>query len=296
MEKEDYLPLFLVMDNENHCYVVDDQILINRIGGWAGHYPFRAFDLLTQLYHNSNSKKAIPEKFHRYFKPSYTLTDRELVRYLIGDVDVAPGHIVDLELDLSSSEKITLTNVYYQNHFKVTRLPSFSISHREAFLIFANILSNERCYSYRQDIAQVHSSFDDIEIKEDSSFVHTGHLKLIGSDYMRIVTFGLDYLFYLKEQLLNGSITPYEIAFYGGIRTLCHLSHIPIVKEYATQLLPQIQDLLINSRNEKIVTFCFLNALKFYSPLGKELHLRDSFLLKRLEKEVYNDYPKYPLK
>ena len=110
---------------------------------------------------------------------------------------------------------------------------------------------------------------------------------------MRIVTFGLDYLFYLKEQLQNGFLTPYEIAFNSGIRTLCHLSHLTNVREYATQLLPQLRDLLISSRNEKIVTFCYLNALKFYAPLGKELRLRDSSILKRLEKEVYNDYPKY---
>ncbi|MHA1309155.1 MAG: hypothetical protein ACTSQN_17945, partial [Candidatus Heimdallarchaeota archaeon] len=151
-------------------------------------------------------------------------------------------------------------------------------------------------FFYRQGVIQNYSSLADIEINEKSSFLHSYHLKLFGSDYLRIVTFGLDYLYYLKDSLLNGSLTPYDIAFYSGIRTLCYLSHLPIVKEYTTQLLPKILDLQIYSRNERIVTFCYLNALKFYSPLGKKLHLRDSYVLGRLEEEVYNDYPKYPLK
>ena len=115
-------------------------------------------------------------------------------------------------------------------------------------------------------------------------------------DYMRIARFEIDYLFYLQECLLDQSLTTYDIAFYGGVCTLCFLSHLPVVQEFAKSILQKVEDNYLFHRNELFVSFCFLNALKFYSPFGKKLELFNSPSFKILDMIVYIFQPNHPFK
>ncbi len=203
--QEDNLSVFLIIDNENHCYVLNNQLIVNREGGWAGHFPFRAFDLLTHLYNNPNARNAIPKRFHHYFESGYKRPDFEILRYLIGEVDEYPSHIVELELAYSSKNptEVQFTDIYYHNYNPKIYFEPFAVTTQEAFLLYSSILSNDRCYFYKEDIIANYNSFADFPISKESPFLHTTHLELFGEQYMQIARFGIDYLFYLQECLLD---------------------------------------------------------------------------------------------
>jgi len=278
--KEDNLPLFLIMDNQNQCYKINNQIVGYRMGGWAGHYPFNAFYQLNRLFDKQITRKVFPQQLHDYFTSTSDLPPDFKNGFLIGDLNDSFHHIVRLEIEINEQlyAPVILYNIYYRNHNHRREFDPINLTSKEAFLIFSNILTNDRCYFYDSKIP-----FEDNDLK---STFHPHHYKSYGEHYNRLAHFGHNYLLYLRDELLSKSLTPYEVAFHGGIRLLCFLSHLKPVKNFACKIIGEIEEPDNLARNRKIVYYCFLNALSFYSSLGSELELDELTLNEKLEQLI----------
>ncbi|NPD90368.1 MAG: hypothetical protein HGN29_16770 [Asgard group archaeon] len=278
--KEDNLPLFIVMDNQNQCYIINNQIVGYRMGGWAGHYPFNAFYQLHRLFDKPITRKVFPKQLLRFFTESSDLPPDFHNSFLIGDLNDYFHHVVSLETEINEQlfAPVILYNIYYKNHQKRLEFEPINLTAKEAFLIFSNILTNDRLYFYDSKI-----SFEDTNI---TSTFHPYHYKSYGEHYHRLAHFGHNYLLYLRDELLSKSLTPYEVAFHGGIRLLCFLNHLKPVRDFACKIIAEIEEPDNLSRNRKIVYYCFLNALSFYSSLGSELELDEFTLNEKLEQLI----------
>ncbi len=217
----------------------------------AGHYSFNAFYQLHRLFDSPITRKEIPKQLLKFFTSSTELPSNFKNSFLIGDVDDYYHHVINLQIKIAKEfyAPVILYNIYYQNHDLRQDIELINLTSREAFLIFANILANDRSYYYFSD-----TPFEDTDV---NSVFHKYHFLSYGDDYSRLVHFGHNYLLYLKNALLSSSLSPYEIAFHRGIRLLCFLSHLKPVQDFAYLILEEINNHNVLTLNQKIIYHCF---------------------------------------
>ncbi len=257
MEK-DHLPLFLISDDGCECYIIDNEVLLAQIGGGFNLYPFNAYYQLSKILCSEQAKGFLPDNLQSYLSSSYELPTIKLHKYLAGYCDDYIHHIVSLDSEIIDhpTQPVVLRNIHYQNHGFIRKFDSINLSFKEAFLLFGNILSNGRA---------THPGHIDsnCELTSDShpNKFHKSWLKDYGRDYHLIVNFSHFYYHYLKSELLSGTLTPYEIAFYGGTTSLASLSNIQPVKEFTERVINSYPNFNNLSRNQKIIYYCFLLEL-----------------------------------
>ncbi|NHK32577.1 MAG: hypothetical protein FK730_14585 [Asgard group archaeon] len=294
--QEDNLPLFLIVDNENYCYVIDNYVVGNVAGGSANHYPFNAFYNLQRLFDSIKLRKVIPHRLHQYFTNVSNLPKGYAASQLVGHIHDHCVRCVFLDMDIneSNSQPVELTNIVYKDRFREFPFKPINLTSYEAFLIFANILANDRLFFYEGLFEQnIISSFEYLTDELKPKIIHKYHYETFGDAYIKLVDFNHEYLFYIKEELLSKRITPYELAFYGAIRTLCFLTHLKPVQDFTYQLLEEIKSPLKLPINYQIVSYCYLNALISYSHFGHELKLFKNEDLHNLRKITQKDFPQY---
>ncbi len=306
--QEDNLPLFLIWDNETQCYFINNELIIDGIGSWEYSYPFRAFELLIKLYQNANARKGIPKRFYSYLKLTTPHPNTAQYPCLIGEIAEEPDyhalfdfHTVYLDLAFRDDlpTEIQFTDITYRFRKCVIPFSSFTVSAEEAFSLLANILANTFFGSDIPALKQ-YQSYSQVPKSIINEYTSQSSWKHYDDSYLPMINFSLEYLFYLQECLLAQSLTPYEIAFYDGIRTLSSLSYLPIVQEFTYSILHKVEANHPFTQNELAVSFCFLNALSHYSSHGFGSKIIDNpsfiFLKERHFNSTSAYHSKFPLK
>ena len=268
------------MDDGNRCYIINNQILGYYIGGWAGHYPFNAYYQLSRLFDNLITRKSFPKQLHKFFTSTSDLPSAFQHSPLIGDINDYFHHVVRLEtkIDEQLFAPVILYNIYYKNHQLRQEYDPINLTSQEAFLIFSNILANDRCYFYDQRIP-----IEDIDVK---STYHSHHYASYGESYDRLARYSHNYMLYLKDALLSKTLTPYEIAFHSGNRILCNLSYLQPIESFTRQILTELEKPENLSMNRKIIYYCFLNELSCQYNPSLELELNHQYFTGKLEQLI----------
>jgi len=274
--EEDYLPLYLIIGNGCMCYVIDNQVQLIQIGGWLGQYPFNAYYQLNKLFCSEKTANFLPKKLQYYLSCNFQLPAIELHKYLSGYIgDDSVNSIISLETEITDHpfRPVTLKNIQYQEGYNtVTKFGSHNLSFKEAFFLFANILTNSHTSLFGHSETTEELTFDN-----HPNWFHGYWFKQYGEDYIRLVNFNHFYYQYLKNELLSGKITPYEIAFYSGTTTLASFFELEPVEDFTKQAIKDLSDSCDLSRNRKIIYYCFL------------LEVSNNYLLK--EKYNLNQIP-----
>ncbi|NHK31383.1 MAG: hypothetical protein FK730_08535 [Asgard group archaeon] len=257
-------------------------------------YPIRAFYFLNQLYDSSITKSIIPSQLRKYFLPLSTLPVFFQKVQLIGEW--CEAYYMSLLANLSIIDDImfpvTVTNLRYY-HYNFNRdFPDVKLTAKEAFLIFSNLIVNERCRYYNYTLHN--SSYDSFEEIDDVTtmplLIHEYYLKEFGDAYFQVIQYAHDYLYYLKDLLYSKLFSPYELAFYGAIPALTLFSHLLPVQKFFAQIVEEIKNPYILSRNRQIIYYCFLKSLKNNSKLGNIFDYNSKGFI-RLKKEVHDEFP-----
>ena len=274
--EEDYLPLYSSIGDGCVCYVIDNQVQLIRIGGWFGQYPFNAYYQLNKLFCSEKAKNFLPKKLQTYLSCSFQLPTIELHKYLsgyIGDDRVSSIISLDTEISDHPTQPVTLKNIqYYEGITTATKFGSHDLSFKEAFLLFANILSN-----HQATLFGFSDSMEELTIDNHPNFFHSYWPRQYGDDYISLVNFIHFYCHYLKNELLSGNLTPFEIAFYSGIPTLASFTELKPVEDFTKQALNDLTDSNNLSRNRKIIYYCFLLEL------SQNYHLKEKYNLNRIQ-------------
>jgi hypothetical protein len=272
--KEDNLPLFLIVDDGSQCYVIDNQVIGVQIGGWYGQYPFNPYYQINRIFNAPVTQKFLPKTLQKYLSESYTLPYQPLFRHLSGYCDDYVHHIVNLDLEISDdkTQPISLKIIHYQNHERNRFFGPINLTLKEAFLLFSNILANSRCTNYG-----FYDTTSELSIETHPNAFHDVHFNYFKADYIRLVNYSHFYMHYLKNELLTGSLTPYEVAFYGGTTLLTHLASIKPVEDFVFQAIKDITKPTDISRNQSIIYYCFLLEI------SRSLYLDSKFNLSGIQ-------------
>jgi len=77
-----YIPLILERNETLSVYIIDNVILGFEQTSFQGTYPFRAYNLLLQLYNNHLTRKSIPKQFHKFLKKNRLFRDHLMQIFL----------------------------------------------------------------------------------------------------------------------------------------------------------------------------------------------------------------------
>jgi hypothetical protein len=289
---KDYIPLYLQMDEMTLCYIINNEVIGCTSGGMREHYPYNPYYILHKLFDSQITRKAIPERFHQFFtKLSYLPEDFKKYQIIGSTSDVHHYTIIlDLKTSKSSSTPVEIFDIQFHWHsIKTTPRDSIYLTAQEAFLLFSNILANDQCMNYISAIdSNKLSNFEELDVKKHLDLYQSYPLKKYGKAFTNLRYFALDYMHYLKEMLLEEKITPYEISFYSGTKALAFFAHLDPVKEYVQHVLDNIEDPSNLSRNQKILYYCFINSLPYYSNQFVEIYNKQSY--KKLYNLVFKDF------
>lgn len=261
------------------CYVICNEIVQREIGGWFGQYPYNAYFQLTRIFCSEKTRELLPKELQPNLKCSFALPSSELKRQLAGYCDDWIQHIVSLEVEVTDhpTRPVVLKDIYYQNHDMYSKFGPFNLSLREAFLLFANIMTNIfvnldglNDTSLEQFLGKHQKSMDNIRT-------------YFGEDYIYMMKFSHCYYQYLKNELLSGRITPYEIAFYSGTSLLASMHDLKPVQEFIQKAYNDLTQAESISRTQKIIYYCLLLGLCDYTSIKDQYHLEKMELITKFE-------------
>jgi len=284
--EEDYLPLFLIVSNGCLCYVIDNQVQLLEIGGWFGQYPLNAYYQLNKLFCSEKVKDFLPRKLQSYLSCTFELPDIGLHKYLSGYIgDDAIKSIISLDTEISDhpTRPVILRNIQYQEGYNTTpKFGSHNLSLKEAFFFFANILTNIQTFHFGPANTSEELTFD-----SNPNMFHGFGLRNYGEDYIRLINFSHFYYLYLKNELLSGALTPYEIAFYGGTTTLASFVELKPVEDFTKKAINDLAATNDLSRNRKIIYYCFLLELSCELSIKEKYNLDRITLFREFESFIF---------
>jgi len=271
---KDYIPLVLERNDMLSAYIIDNVVLGFEETYSLGTYPFRAYNLLLQLYNNHYTRKSIPKQFHEYFKNKQPILRTPYANYLVGAVDQISQFIISLDMNISEDSKkpVKLENIFYSHkdnngkNYSDYNTKQISLSGEEAFIIFANILTNARCDEFDYFLSSNRLvEIENLDIVNEISAQKEWFTDLYGPSYLSLNEFAYEYLLYLKDKLLRNILSPYFIQHYSGSRLLVFLHYLKPIKDYFISIHKQLLESNQLSFNERLMYSIFLHMFKYYN-------------------------------
>ncbi len=287
--KEVNLPLFLHVTDPLALIVINDVLIVRQRSAGSVLYPFRALELLLQLYSNPVGKMVIPKRLHTY------LDDKELhsiVRKsncLIGiDEELEPDVLYlcfnfDMYITQEQDTPIFLKNFSYN---KENLNYELKLSASDIFHILANI-----CVEQQSHRIFSHSDLFEKPIFNSDMFIYSDD-----SANTRFFRFIGEYIDFMREQIISGTMSLFDILKLGGIPIFEVLYGITEVYDFINnsvgKLMENYEEL---SRTEKILFYALARCMWTHSQTEfsnvEKLFLYNKKVLKKI---LYELWPKYP--
>ncbi len=271
---KDFIPLILERSSAITTYILNNELLGSEQTYNLGTHPYKAFELLTTLYNNEHTRKAIPKRFHQYLSFGRDNLKTYKSYPLVGE---GCSYVIQFDLitEKQSKKPVLLKNINYLHSSEKKLGISIRITGEEAFMIFANILTNALCDNFdhflkdnwlrdfeQLDIrAEILESIQRMEQMENVE-QRKRYLELWGYSYLSMNEFALEYLKYIKENILSKQFTPYFIQHFSGSRVLVFLGYLQPVRDYFIEINKKLLYPEKLSKNE-IRLYChFLQAFR----------------------------------
>ena len=263
-EKEDYLPLFLSCDDPIVVYVVDNKLVdFDIVGGTYHNSPKYSYYLLGKLATNPKTKDCIPRQILDQHLSYFKNVDVSWP-CLSGILFEGCNRCLSVSMEIVNEENncyaLFKDFAYIDSHdgpfcFVSDLNSQFTLSPEDAFLLLANICAGT---SFTLPISPENQPFNPEKVKKSINDRYealyqkhvTGQLKKkyslqqaldgliedrgINSLFHFYSTniFQIDYLVYLKEELLTNRIPPEKLLQLSGANMLIFFSDIPKVKTF----------------------------------------------------------------
>ena len=281
--KETFMPIFWFQEQPIEIYVINNKLLGAKTGygGFDNGSPHRAFKLVMELYNNPFSKKAIPESLWMFLdeveSPEIGNVS-SLYEYLLGWHDPHANTVylnLDIKIRENKKQSVLLQNFTFRD---MVLNVEFSLSCFEAFILFTNICLSKRIEHLGMVFGsnKIDWNFEKIarekglEKWDDYYEVYVdeivrNHPKKMEDELRKrysednkagncISHFSLNYLFYLREQLINKTITPMEILRLSGAAVLTYLApDFQPIENFILQIIEEMKKPEKLSLNKKIM-------------------------------------------
>lgn len=214
------------------------------------------------------------------------------------------SHNLAFDAEITINKEDELIVVDKAKYFVMKELVEYpfkiSLSPQEAFYIFSNISVNGiRAYIDIIDSEQLESLQEVLSQRYDiNRTVKREYAKYSEKGIKYAYGYIIAYLEYVKEQLLQKKIHPYEILRLGGAHTLSILAALPPIRNFILKTIENFK-LPHFSHSQKIIFYCLLHTFKSpscdrESIIGEINHaLKFSYggIVKHLEAEILKPFP-----
>ena len=287
MEKEDYLPLFISSDDPIVVYVVDNKLVdFDILGGAYYTSPKYPYYLLGKLATNPKTMHSFPKKILQQHLDFFDDVD---VAWpcLSGILFEGCNRCLSVSMDIQQTHDAVYVHFKDFAYIASRDGPFCSVSDldseitllpKDAFLLLANICvggslvfsgmtSNDFPNNLKMIKNRINDRYDTLyqehvkDSKKGKYAFQKEFKKSLRGKYFSLFhfyptdLFKVDYLVYLKEELLAKRLTPEKILWLSGVNILAFFSDIPVVKTFIDNCLAQFLESFDElSLNEKI---CF---------------------------------------
>lgn len=238
---KNYIPLFLEMNDYIISYIIDNTFLGSNRHCCFAHYPYRAFSLLYELYNNDISREVFPESLQQVLDVDFNLPKWFNNYLLIGDDDhiYRFGIKIDMNITENSDYPVQLSNIrYYHGYSPFTLNRTINLTSIQAFYLFANLLTNNRCFSFQK----ICSANDLLSLSLEnfiSKIVLTDRWRSerFGKVYTILNHFSFEYLKFLTIELNKNHLSPASLLHFSGATTLAYLRYFTPVDKFLTDII-----------------------------------------------------------
>ncbi|MHA1419861.1 MAG: hypothetical protein ACTSPO_13160 [Candidatus Heimdallarchaeaceae archaeon] len=287
--KEGNIPLFLHVTDPLALIVVDNVIIARQRSVGTVLYPFRSLELLLQLYSNPAGKIAIPKRLHAHLASNELQSMVQKSHCLLGiDEDIEPDVLYlclnfDMYITQEQDTPVLLKNFSYN---KENLNYELKLAASDIFHILANICVEQQLHRILS-----HSDLLEKPIFRSDMFIYSDD-----SANTRFFRFVGEYIDFMREQIISGTISLFDILKLGGIPIFQVLYGITEVCDFinnaARKLMENYEEL---SRTEKIVFYALVRCIWTYSQTEfsniEKLFLYNKKVIKKL---LYDLWPMYP--
>lgn len=255
---DDNLPLFLNLEEPIAVYVVNNTLLGCTLYYGKNHLPYRTLNLLFELFSHQEFRKHVPQIFHKHFVDKSKLAINPIHDCIIGDLeDQKNTYCLNFSIQIEPGKKlpVLIYDIIYMN--KKLRL-DFSLTFNDAFYTLANICANAVCnWIWELPEREVTTMFSNL-------FKHPKVIKserYYGRNMGTAIKFTVNYLSYLNDELLSGSILPDTILRLGGVHILALLAELKPVSKFIRTIFNELDTIEKLSLNKQLMYYTLLKFL-----------------------------------
>jgi hypothetical protein len=265
-----YIPLSLDINDGIATFVIDNSLLGSSRFGSFRHYPYRAFGIVLQLFHNKHTREVFPQKLYNVLDTEFNIPPFFYHDLLVGEGDQGKFHHA-LKLDMSISEDATfpiqLSNIQYCHGYSFTPLNrTISLSTKQALYLFANILLNDRVFHYKLHFRP--QTLIQKPLTEFMQFIHEKHnwaFDRYGKSITVLNQFAFVYYQHIYSELLSGNLSPEAFLCYNGATSLAYLRDIPPVKQYILEVIQSLRKSPPSTFIQQVLYYTLLYSADKYS-------------------------------
>ncbi|NHJ49594.1 MAG: hypothetical protein FK733_17525 [Asgard group archaeon] len=282
MEKDDYIPLFILQNDPIMIYIIDNQLFGCQQYGFWGYYGLeKSYNVLLELYTKCKTELALPKTLITHFETMEPKSIEAIFDFVIGGKGYLDNYYLDFQLDYNvTTNQVILDQFVFNDHpltYQVKTSPN------EAFLILSNHLVNCR----RNAIAF------DYETKE-FKIVHV----VDKSDIKQANQYVVDYFTHILSKIESGQINPFKLLQLNGAGLLEHISKIPAVQEFYVEMMHELIYYKKLSFNKKLLYYSMISLLNNHlyiedASVVVDYFMREKEIKKKLKTFVLKPFPSY---
>ncbi len=288
--KDISLPLFLNFEELLDIYVIDNEVFGCIRGDFRYSHPNRAFELLHKLFSSPVARESSPSSLNKHFKMNPFPRLIQPRKCLLGsdDFEGYGGLFFCLELQLSIQPDNFLPILLHDFVFEGLSLDyRIELSPSDAFMIFSNISVNRIVESFNSYTTNSEKKKYNRALIPQKYFTH--------SYYKSIALYCADYIDYLYNCLTENLLTPLDLLRNCGTNILVLFSSLEPVKSFIDQMLVQLQNPSLLSKNHKIIYYTLLRSLLSSDLLIftkiKRFFANNSHIIEQLKTEIEKPFP-----
>ncbi len=256
--------------------------------------PNKAYNFLYNLYNNSKRKRKLPRNFADHFHNSKEMELDEVFTACFGGTDDIHGgyNCIDFTIQQKKFGKkpIIIKDIIYGKRllFDSVKLNlQVKLSIFESFIIFSNICVNNLIY-WGWDLYKC--NLDDFLDDRRKISEILNKRKEVKSHY-NLHLFSINYLYYLRDALQEGDISPVELLRLNGAPVLSLFTKLPVVEEFIEEMFENLMSLSSLSENTKTVFYTFIKHFDYMPHKTHSEFLKNNpQILSELKSNVYSKF------
>jgi len=250
-----YIAFHWSLDLGFDLLIIDNKIIYWKDDTYGNdQYPDSAFRLLEQMYSQEETRKYIPEKFHKYFKFISEQTQKNKLIHNFG-YDQYSQLMLSIQVEMTKNEqfpiKITKIRRNSSRNDKNPE-PNVKLTGEDAFINFSNLVVANTV----NGILNVHGSQNVHKEKLIELMKKPIQYRIEKKDVNEFYCkYSIEYMQYILERVNRKEILPYEILKQSGQRILAALSEMELVKSFIQHCYYKLSEELESLSLNEIVLF-----------------------------------------